>query len=82
MLVNVYNKYNIEKVVNRFNKIAPYLANGDHFIDKYNINIPEHFDYINKYLLVEENGIKYIKLRLKDSAIWGNILTNILHLAR
>jgi hypothetical protein len=72
------NKYNVEKVINRFNKIAPYLANGDHFIDKYNINIPQQFDYINRYLLVEENGIKYIKLRLKDSAIWGHILTNIL----
>ena len=72
------NKYNIERVINRFNKILPYIANGDHFIDKYNINIPDHFDYNNKYLLVEENGISYIKLRLKDSAIWGSILTNLL----
>jgi hypothetical protein len=72
------NKYNIERVINRFNKILPYIANGDHFIDKYNINIPHHFDYNNKYLLVEENGISYIKLRLKDSDIWGTILTNIL----
>jgi len=72
------NKYNIERVINRFNKILPYLALGDHFIDKYNINIPQHFDYNNKYLLVVENGISYIKLRLKDSHIWGSILTNIL----
>ena len=72
------NKYNIERVINRFNKILPYLAKGDHFIDKYNINIPEYFDYNNKYLLVVENGISYIKLRLKDSHIWGSILTNIL----
>jgi hypothetical protein len=72
------NKYNIEIVINRFNKILPYLANGDHFIDKYNINIPDNFNHINKYLLVEENGISYIKLRLKDSHIWGSILTNIL----
>ena len=71
------NKYNIQKVTNRFNKILPYLANGDHFIDKYNITIPAQFDYINKYLLVKENGISYIKLRLRDSPIWGNILTNI-----
>ena len=71
------NKYNIQKIINRFNKILPYLANGDHFIDKYNITIPEHFDYNKKYLLVEENGIKYIKLRLKDASIWGPILTNI-----
>lgn len=71
------NNYNIERVINRFNKILPYLANGDHFIDKYNINIPAHFNYINKYLLVEENGICYIKLRLQDSHIWGSILTKI-----
>ena len=72
------NKYNIERVINRFNKILPYLAIGDHFIDKYNINIPHFFDYNNKYLLVVENGISYIKLRLKDSHIWGSILTNLL----
>jgi hypothetical protein len=72
------NKYDIQRVIKRFNKILPYLGNGDHFIDKYNINIPQHFDYNNKYLLVEENGISYIKLRLKDSPIWGSILTNIL----
>ena len=71
------NNYNIQKVINRFNKLLPHLANGDHFIDKYNINIPSHFDYNKKYLLVQENGIQYIKLRLKDTAFWNNILTNI-----
>jgi hypothetical protein len=73
------NTYNIQKVINRFNKIMPYLATGDHFIDKYNINIPENFDYINKYLLIEQNGIKYIKLRLKDSNLWGSILSKIFY---
>ena len=72
------NKYNVKKVIRRFNKIIPYLANGDHFIDKYNIEIPERFDNKNQYLLVEKNGIKYIKLRLKDASSWGAILTNIL----
>ena len=71
------NKYNIHRVINRFNKLLPHLANGDHFIDKYNINIPTFFDFGKKYLLVEEHGIKYIKLRLKDSAIWGTILTTL-----
>jgi len=71
------NSYNIHKVIGRFNKLLPHLANGDHFIDKYDINIPGHFDYNNKYLLVKENGINYIKLRLKDSSFWGPILTNI-----
>jgi hypothetical protein len=71
------NSYNILKVINRFNKIFPWIANGDHFIDKYNINIPTTFDFEHKYLLVSNNGINYITLRLKDSSEWGAILTNI-----
>jgi hypothetical protein len=71
------NKCNVTKVINRFNNIFPWIGNGDHFIDKYNIQLPGSFDYINKYLLVMENGIKYITLRLKDSDKWGRILTNI-----
>ena len=71
------NEYNVTKVINRFNNIFDYIGLGDHFIDMYNINIPNQFDYKHKYLLVEDNGIKYIKLRLKDSTMWGHILTNI-----
>ena len=71
------NNYNILKVIERFNNIFPWIGIGDHFIDKYNVTIPEKFDYINKYTLVHDNGIKFITLRLKDSNEWGNILTNI-----
>ena len=71
------NNYNIYKVINRFNNIFPYIGIGDHFMDKYNIPIPNTFDYDNKFLLVNHNGIKYIKLRLKDSNLWGDILSNI-----
>jgi len=71
------NKYNVNKIINRFNNIFPYLDSTDHFINKYNIVIPEHFDYEKKYLLVKENNITYITLRLKDSSCWGTILTNI-----
>jgi hypothetical protein len=71
------NSYNILKVINRFNNIFPHIALGDHFIDKYGIAYPERFDYVNKYLLVRNNGITYISLRLKDSALWGSILSNI-----
>ena len=71
------NTYNINKVVNRFNKIFPHISNGDHFMDKYNINLPGTFDFSKKYMLIEQNGIKYIKLRLKDSDSWTDILTNI-----
>uniref|UniRef100_A0A6C0I8U1 Uncharacterized protein n=1 Tax=viral metagenome TaxID=1070528 RepID=A0A6C0I8U1_9ZZZZ len=71
------NTYNIDKVINRFNKIFPYLAIGDHFMDLYNIPLPQTFDFEQKYLLIEHNGIKYIKLRLKDSDCWSHILTNL-----
>ena len=71
------NQYNINKVIGRFNHIFPYLAEGDHFLDRYDITYPEHFDWKNKYLLVKENDINYISLRLKDSSDWGRILTKI-----
>jgi len=72
------NKYSIKRVTERFNKIFPYLALGDHFIDKYNIPIPESFDNINNFLFIKNNNINYIKLRLKDSDNWGKILSEIL----
>ena len=68
------SKYNIENIIERFNKIFPYIGNGDNFLDIYNINYPEQFPYDKKYIAMEENGIKYIKLRLKDSHLWENIL--------
>jgi hypothetical protein len=75
------NNYDVNKVINRFNKIFPYIGNGDHFLDIYPLtNKPEKFDNNNKYLLVEENGIKYIKLRLKDSSKWGHILCKLLQM--
>jgi hypothetical protein len=71
------NTYNVTKVCNRFNQIFPHIANGDHFMDIYDILLPEHFDFINKFLYLQQNGVKYIKLRLKDSDCWGHILTSI-----
>jgi len=71
------NTYNVNKVINRFNKIFPHIANGDHFMDVYNINLPQKFNFVEKYLFIVNNGINYIKLRLKDADIWSDILTNI-----
>ena len=72
------NKYTVKRVTDRFNKVFPYLALGDHYIDKYNIPIPESFDNINNFLNIKINNINYIKLRLKDSSNWGQILSKIL----
>jgi len=72
------NKYSVKRVIDRFNKVFPYLATGDHYIDKYNIPIPNSFDFINNFLNIKNNNINYIKLRLKDSDKWGHILTKLL----
>ena len=73
------NTYNLDKVVHRFNKLYPYLGKSDYYKDFYGLHsFPEKFDFDSGYLLQEMDGIKYVKLRLKDSDKWGNILTFIL----
>ena len=71
------NKYSIKRVSDRFNKLFPHLAIGDHYFDKYNIENPILFDFNKKYTMQEINNIKYIKLRLCDSKIWNCILSEI-----
>ena len=46
------NTYNFGKVINRFNKLFPHIANGDHFMDVYDIPLPQTFDFQKKYLLL------------------------------
>lgn len=72
------NKYSLKRVSDRFNKLFPHLENGDHYLDKYNIPNPIPFDFNNKYTIQILNDIIYIKLRLCDSHLWGNILSTIL----
>jgi len=71
------NKYSISRVSNRFNKLFPHLENGDHYFNKYNISEPIPFDFNKKYTIQDINNIKYVKIRLCDSQLWGNILSNI-----
>ena len=71
------NNYSVKRVTDRFNKLFPYLAIGDHYFEKYNIANPTNFDFENKYTIQIINNIKYIKLRLHDSQIWSNILSSI-----
>jgi hypothetical protein len=72
------NNYSIRRVSDRFNKLFPHLENGDHYIDKYNIQNPLPFDFENKYTVQKENNVTYVKLRLCDSNLWGDILSKIL----
>ena len=73
------NKYDIDLVITRFNNICLHIATGDHFMDKYNITLPDKFDHEKGYIMVIENDIKYIKLRLKNSNEWGQILSELLN---
>jgi hypothetical protein len=70
--------YDIKKVITRFNNLFPHLAPSDHFKDKYDIVLPDKFDFERKYIVVEKDGVKYIKLRLKDSNYWREILREVL----
>ena len=66
-------------IIKRFNRIFPHVAEGDYFFEKYGIIPPDSFNFDNKYLSVVKNNIKYIKLRLVDSHLWGKILSEILN---
>ena len=70
--------YPITRIIERFNKLFPYLGNGDNFMDVFDIPKPKEFNFRDKYLHIENKGIQYIKLRLQDSECWGEILTTLL----
>jgi hypothetical protein len=74
---NISN-YKIDRIFNRFNKLFPHLALGEHYFDKYNISEPIQFNFEKKYTIQEINNIKFIKLRLCDAGIWNNILSEII----
>ncbi len=72
------NKYSLQRISDRFNKLFPHLENNDHYFDKYNIPNPPLFDFSKKYTIQEFKNVKYIKLRLCDSKLWDRILSEIL----
>jgi hypothetical protein len=71
--------YSLNRITKRFNNIFLHIANDDYFMEKFEIPLPESFDFEKKYLLIKENNIQYIKLRLCDSKDWGEILSTILN---
>jgi len=71
------NHYSIKRITDRFNKLFPHIENSEHYFDKYNISYPISFDFEKKYTLQIINNINYVKLRLSDSNLWSQILSNI-----
>lgn len=78
--IDVLNTFEVSRIIKRFNQVFPYLQTNDHFRNKYEVPYPETFDFTNKYIHSEVDGINYYKLRLKDSNEWGNILKQILNI--
>ena len=74
------NTFDVNRLIKRFNQVFPYLKTNDHFKNNYNINAPEQFDFLNKYIHVNDKGIDYYKIRLIDSNDWNYILSKILDL--
>jgi hypothetical protein len=73
------NKYNVNRLIARFNNIFTHIATGDHYFDKLiEIVKPNKFDFEKKHLIEKVFDISYIKLRLRDSVNWGKILSGLL----
>ena len=73
----ILKTYELERISKRFNQVFPHITTNDHYRSKYNITVPDKFDMKNKYLLVQNDGINYIKIRLHDSSEWQTILKKI-----
>lgn len=71
------NNYHVSRIINRFNRLFPYLSYEEYYQSKYDLDLPEKFDFDKKYLIQEKDNITYIKLRLKDSNEWNKILQSI-----
>jgi len=76
--IETLNTFEVERIIKRFNQVFPYLLTTDNFRTKYEVPFPETFDFNKKFISVEVDGIKYFKIRLKDSNEWRSILRNIL----
>ena len=70
------SSYSIERIVKRFNLIFPYIANEDHFYQRYDTHgINKIFDFEKKHTCVKQKDkLTYLKLRLRDAFIWPEIL--------
>jgi len=79
--IEILKTYPIERIIKRFNYLFPYLVTGDYYREIYNIPVEKtEFDFENKYILTHHKGVVYVKLRLKDSHLWGDIFKKILQM--
>lgn len=72
----------LNDVINCFNQVFPYLYevyNVDYFQDVYALRQPpDSFNFETKIVVVEDETVKYIKIRLCDSDHWGTMFKDVL----
>ena len=61
------NHYNIQLLIDRFNRLFPCMQESDYFFEKYSItNImqkPTTFNFVDKYIVCNDDNICFVKLR-------------------
>lgn len=71
----------MQTLIDRFNSLFPHIGEGDHFLEKFS-NIqqmkPQRFQFNEKRIWLKHENVHYVKLRLRDSPMWGAILKEVL----
>jgi len=74
--------YSLPRIIKRFNQVFTHIGEGDYYLEKYRDVLsspPPHFDFVTSCITHKQNrNLIYIKLRLRDSHKWGEILSTIL----
>ena len=70
-------QFSIDRIIDRFNKIYPFLEYDDYYSNTYNIDTSNGFNFEDKYMIHQNNNITYLKLRLMDSKEWSKILSKV-----
>lgn len=69
----------LNEVFARFNKVFPHLIVDDPWRDQFDLpEVRTPFDLTQKCAICACRGATYVKLRLADAAIWGDILAPVL----
>uniref|UniRef100_A0A6C0LKJ2 Uncharacterized protein n=1 Tax=viral metagenome TaxID=1070528 RepID=A0A6C0LKJ2_9ZZZZ len=72
--------YNIQLLIDRFNRLFHCMQEGDYFFEKYsitNLRKPTAFDFVDKHLIYNERNLCFVKLRLCDAKEWATILSEL-----
>ena len=73
------SKYSIKRITDRFNNLFEHLGKGDHYRERYNLNLEEiSMDISKGYMENIKENVSYIKVRLSDGDKWSSILSEVL----